>query len=83
MGGEEVGIVRYFDEEGRNRRRAHLSASQLEAIDGAVRKLLDDACRRAAEILRENRAVLELLRDELLKHKVIDAKTLAAMVARS
>jgi ATP-dependent Zn protease len=58
-----------------------LSPGQLDAIDTAVRKLLAEAARRAAAILRKQRPIVELLRDELLKYKVIEAQTLKTMLA--
>ncbi len=60
---------------------AGLSASRLEAIDKSITLLLHDAQKRAAGILHENRAILELLRDELLAKKSLDAKSLAAFLS--
>jgi cell division protease FtsH len=81
MGGDQVGVCR-FGQNDRPDRRADLSPSQLEALDARVREILDDARRRAAKTLRENRQLLETLRDLLLEKKVIDAKTLAGMVKK-
>ena len=57
----------------------HYSPAQLESIDRRVREILEAARQRAASILRENRPLLETLRDLLLERKVIDAKTLATI----
>jgi ATP-dependent Zn protease/intein/homing endonuclease len=77
-GGEKLGLVQYFDRQ-KGGRREDLAATTLEAIDERVRDLVEEQRRRSATILKENRAVLETLRDLLLKHKTIDAKTLTEM----
>ena len=46
-----------------------------------MRELLEDGRQRAAQILAENRTLVETLRDLLLDKKVIDAKTLGAVVS--
>ena len=78
LGGDKLGLVQYFDMQQR-RRRADLSAETLCAIDDRIRELVEEQRQRAAQILTENRILLETLRDLLLKHKTIDAKTLAEM----
>jgi cell division protease FtsH len=84
MGGEQVGLARTSsDNRESDHRRAGLSQSQLEAIDAAVRTLLEEARQIAAGILEENRAVVELLRDELVARKVIDSKTFRELTGTS
>jgi cell division protease FtsH len=80
MGGDSVGLraFRVGDEQGK---RPPLSPAQLESIDVRVRELLHEAGQRAAQILAENRDVIETLRDMLLEHKVVDARRLKDMVA--
>src|SRR5262249_26167987 len=78
LGGDKLGLVQYFDRQSSSR-RAELSAATLEAIDDRVRELAEEQRKRAATILKDNRAILETLRDLLLKHKTIDAKTLTDM----
>jgi cell division protease FtsH len=80
MGGEEVGVCRFLGEENQPPR---LSQGQLEAIDRRVRAILEECRQRAASILRENRSLVETLRDLLLEKKVIDAKTLKTLVTPS
>jgi cell division protease FtsH len=80
MGGEAVGIGRYRSDNGDGTRHPHLSAPQLEALDRRVNEILQEQRQRAAGLLRENRAGLEMLRDLLLEKKTVDAKTLAEMV---
>jgi cell division protease FtsH len=76
MGGDEIGACNFW--EGDNaKRRDGLSDSQKHLLDRRVRDLLEEARRRAAVILRENRGVIETIRDLLLKHKVMEAKTFA------
>ncbi len=76
LGGPDVGIARFVSDKDERQRRADLSESQKDALDRAVRTLLEEARQRAARILRENRALLEALRDMLLEKKTIDAKTI-------
>jgi cell division protease FtsH len=81
MGGEAIGLEQYTTASGerdRDRQRRY-SPAQLEAIDQGVREILNQAQARAAAILRENRALIETLRDLLVEHKVIDARTLSTI----
>ena len=77
LGGPEVGIARFVSDKDERQRRADLSECQKDALDRAVRSLLEEGRQRAADILRENRPLLETLRDLLMEKKTIDAKTLA------
>lgn len=76
LGGDKLGLVQYFDTQ-RRKRREDLSAKTLEAIDDRIRELVEEQRVRAETILRENRALVETLRDMLLEQKTIDATTLA------
>jgi cell division protease FtsH len=82
MGGDGVGVTRYRALDSDHKRHADLSPAQLEALDKRVHQLLEDARQQAAAILKENRAVVEMLRDELLEKKVIEATTLKEMLAK-
>lgn len=77
LGGPDVGLVRFVSDQDERQRRADLSENQKEALDRAVRAILEDGRQRAAEILRQNRPLLESLRDLLMEKKTLDAKTLA------
>jgi cell division protease FtsH len=80
MGGEEVGVSRYRANSGdQPTRHPDLSPAQLEVLDKRVHALLEEARQKAAAILRENRALVETLRDLLVEKKVIEAKSLQAM----
>jgi cell division protease FtsH len=79
MGGEQVGVGQFPTTVGEQGPRRQYSAAQLEAIDARVRGILEEARGRAAGILRENRPLVETLRDMLLDKKVIDAKTLGSI----
>jgi cell division protease FtsH len=79
--GTDVGVCRFRGDQ--HQRVENLSPGQLESLDRAIRDLLEEARRRAAKILAENRATVETLRDVLLEKKVIDAKTLKEMLASS
>lgn len=79
MGADDVGVVSYASSHpASDGRRSQLSAFQLEAIDRSVSSLLRDARERAAQILKENQRVLELLRDELVLKKSLDSKSMTA-----
>ena len=58
----------------------HVSERTREALDAGVRALLERERQRARRIVHEHRAELEALRDLLIEHKVVDAKTLRAHV---
>ncbi len=77
LGGPEVSIARFVSDKDERQRRADLSESQKDALDRAVRTILEEGRQRDATILQQNRALLESLRDLLLEKKTIDAKTLA------
>jgi cell division protease FtsH len=77
LGGPDVGVARFVSDKDERQRRADLSESQKDALDRAVRTILEEGRRRAAEILRDNCTLLEALRDLLMDKKTIDAKTLA------
>lgn len=80
LGGEALGHVQYFDMQQR-RRREDLSQQSLHAIDEKVRAIVEEQRVRASTILQENKPSLELLRDLLLEHKTIDAKSLGTMLS--
>jgi cell division protease FtsH len=76
MGGDEVGVsyaptIRHAGDPQRT-----YSPDQLGRCDTRVREILDEASRRARDILTENRDLLETLRDLLLEHEVLDAAAL-------
>lgn len=84
MGGDDVGVVSFASRQpGSDGRRSELSASQLEAIDRSVADLLRDARERAAEILSQNKGIVELLRDELLERKSLDAKAIGTFMEKT
>lgn len=76
MGGDAVGLGRNVTTPSRRELQRQYSPAQLEAIDRQVRQLLEEARSRAAKILGEQRPLVETLRDMLVEHQVIDAKTL-------
>ena len=76
MGGPAVGVARYRSDGDDNLRRPDLSEAQKEAIDRSVHEILEEARGRAVQILKDNRPMLETLRDLLLDKKTIEAKTL-------
>ena len=78
MGGVETGLRQYVN--GRTGERLPgLSEKSLAMLDRQVDELIEQQRKRAADILRENKALLVTLRDLLLEKKVLDAKTLAGV----
>ena len=75
MGGDTLGLRQFRDPE-KGGRLPELSEQQKQVLDEQVNALIRQAQAEAARLLRENRAVLEMLRDLLLEKKTIDAKTL-------
>lgn len=80
LGGEGVPVCRFRDDITGGVRV--LSQMQMETLDRRVAELIESARTRAATILHEQRKIVEVLRDMLIEHKVIDAKTLAEVVGR-
>jgi cell division protease FtsH len=74
-GGEKVNLRQYRDPE-KGQRLPNLSQDQLAELDRQVNQLIAEARNEAARVLRENRAVLEVLRDLLIEKKTVDAGTL-------
>jgi cell division protease FtsH len=81
LGGEKLGVTQYLDLNN-GLRRDQLSQEMLAALDTRVTELVEVQRVRAATIVRDNRALIELLRDTLLEKKTIDSKALAAMIPR-
>lgn len=80
--GAEAGPVR-FNAEDKSIRKSGLSPEQLAVLDREVRSILEAGRARAAAILAEHRAELELLRDLLIEHKTIEAKQLGTLLGRT
>src|SRR5262249_27598683 len=79
MGGVETGLRQFRSLEG-GQRFAGLSQEQLGVLDRQVNDVIEEARVRAANILKENRAILETLRDLLLEKKTIEAKALGELL---
>src|SRR5262245_1133882 len=80
MGGPEVGIARYRADDNNDRRRHDLSETQKETIDRAIHEILEAERQRATQILRDNKPMLEMLRDLLLEKKTLEAKSVRDVV---
>jgi cell division protease FtsH len=80
MGGEDTG-VRQFRSLETGERLQGLSEEQLAVLDRQVNEVIEKARQRAAEILKENRASLETLRDLLVEKKTIDARALGELLS--
>jgi len=83
MGGPSVGVLNFLNPDADTRTRLPaLSEAKREALDKRVVELVEEARQRAAKILKENQAILETLRDELLARKVIDSKSLGTLLKK-
>ena len=80
LGGDSVGVASYRGQQNHHERAQSLSPGQLEILDRRVNEILDEQRRRAAKIVLDNRTTVEALRDLLLEHKTIDAKSLGEML---
>ncbi len=56
------------------------SDKTAEEIDQEIRDLIEEATRRARDIIKTNRALLEKLKDALLEHETLDADEVAAIL---
>ncbi len=81
MGGEEDHCLRQYRHPETGNRLDNLSDKELASVDEKVNKVIAEARSRAANILRENKDVLVLLRDLLLEKKTIDSKTIREIFA--
>jgi cell division protease FtsH len=79
LGGGQLGLTQYLDLN-TGKRRDQLGEATRQQIDDRIAVLVEEQRVRAEALVREHRAVIELLRDELLKRKTIDAKALAGLV---
>jgi ATP-dependent Zn protease len=79
MGGSEIGVSSFRAADDAAQRHAHLSPAQLEALDRRVSALLEEARQKAEILLRDNRTLVETLRDLLVEKKVIEARELHAL----
>jgi cell division protease FtsH len=82
MGGPEVNLRQFRSLQG-GERLANLSQEQLATLDRQVNEVIGTARKRAADILNENRELLETLRDLLVEKKVLDATTIQALAGSS
>jgi cell division protease FtsH len=79
MGGGESVNLRQFASLQDHKRLPGLSEVQLNRLDQQVDRLIIEARERAAGILKENRGLLEALREMLIDKKTIEAATLKTM----
>jgi cell division protease FtsH len=59
-----------------------ISEETARAIDGEVRKLLDEAHARARVLVRVNRELMDAMTSTLLEHEIIDGETLKGLLSR-
>jgi cell division protease FtsH len=82
LAGGELGQVQFLDLHS-GKRREYLAPATLAAIDARVAEILDEQRKRAESIVKENRKLIETLRDLLLEKKTIDGKTLGQLMPKS
>ncbi len=82
LAGGKLGVVQYLDAHSNKplKRRDDLSMETLTALDARVAEVVEEQRKRAEKIVRENKALIETLRDMLLEHKTVDAKTIKTLV---
>ena len=85
LAGGRLGIVQYLDTQTNRpmKRRDDLSAETLAQLDARVAEVVEEQRARAERIVSENKALVVTLRDMLLEHKTVDAKTIAALTPAS
>jgi cell division protease FtsH len=81
LGGGTLGVTQYLDLDS-GRRRDQLGQATLTALDERVAALIEEQRKRAEKIVKQNRALIETLRDVLLDKKTIDSKTLGSLVPK-
>lgn len=81
LAGGRYGLTQFLDLQ-TGKRRDQLSAETLTALDARVAELIEEQRRRAEGIVRENRALIELLRDTLLERKTLDSKALGTLIPK-
>jgi len=79
MGGDDISLRQYRHPE-TGERLPNMSQEQLALLDRKVNEVIAEARGRCARLLRENRAVLESLRDLLIEKKTLEAKTLRTLL---
>ena len=82
LAGGKLGQVQFLDMQ-TGRRRQDLAAETLAAIDSRIAEILEEQRVRAETIVREQRALIELLRDILIEKKTIDSKTLGRLIPKT
>lgn len=76
---EQLGLVSYETETGYKDRmygiigEKEYSERTAEVIDGEIKKLTDQACEKARELIRANKEKLERIADALFKYETLDA----------
>jgi cell division protease FtsH len=76
LAGDGRELVQFLDLNSRERQK-DLSESTRAALDAKIAEVVEAQRARAEQIVRDNRKVLESLRDLLLERKTLDGKTLA------
>jgi cell division protease FtsH len=82
LAGGSLSVVQYLDLNN-GRRREQLSEGTMTTLDLRVAEIIEEQRVRAEKIVHENKALIEMLRDMLLKQKTIDSKTLAELTSTS
>jgi cell division protease FtsH len=81
LAGGELGQVQYLDVNN-GKRREDLAPATLAALDVRVAEIVETQRTRAEAIIRDNRALVETLRDLLLEKKTLDSKAIAGLLPK-
>jgi cell division protease FtsH len=79
LGGDSLGLVQFLDLS-TGKRREQLAPETLAQIDRRIAELVEQQRQRAARIVAENRSLIELLRDTLLREKTLDSRRLGKLL---
>jgi cell division protease FtsH len=85
----KMGPMLYAEEEGevflgRSMSKAkNMSDDTARAIDAEIKSIIDRNYERAEKILKDNRDILESMKDCLMKYETIDAKQIDDLMART
>lgn len=81
---EKMGPVLYGEDESQapGGGNTHYSEDTSREIDNEVRKILDEAYSTAQNLLKENKDILEAMKDALMEYETIDAEQVDDLMAR-
>ncbi len=79
LGGGRLAQAQFMDLQ-TGRRREDLALETLALVDERIAEIMEEQRKRAETIVREQRKLVEMLRDLLIEKKTIDSKTLSELI---